>query len=263
VATAVAVRILSAAESHRPDASTRASPGLTRQPCRRFDAGDAVGDLGVVGVLGWCRWCVPFVDPLRNAVAVRPERSAGAGTGSATTRSTPWSAPSPFVMWTTAQPLWQRPTGWSAPGGSLLLLDHLERRWRHGRQATPGGRVGFAVVERWRLWAGTSTASACRGQGVISARLTARYADECARPTPDGPRTPCGGSDVGTRAPSRGCRPETDPSGDQRTARYSPGGATVASRRAGGRTERLSPGTDRTRRSSVPREHRPMTGVAR
>jgi ubiquinone/menaquinone biosynthesis C-methylase UbiE len=40
------------------------------------------------------------------------------------------------------------------PGGSLLLLDHLEPRWRHGRPATLGERVGFAVVQRERLWAG-------------------------------------------------------------------------------------------------------------
>ena len=40
------------------------------------------------------------------------------------------------------------------PGGLLLLLDHLERRWRHGRPATLGERVGFKVVERQRLWAG-------------------------------------------------------------------------------------------------------------
>jgi ubiquinone/menaquinone biosynthesis C-methylase UbiE len=40
------------------------------------------------------------------------------------------------------------------PGGLLLLLDHLEPRWRHGRPATLGERVGFTVVERQRLWAG-------------------------------------------------------------------------------------------------------------
>jgi len=40
------------------------------------------------------------------------------------------------------------------PGGVLLLLDHLEPRWRHGRPATIGERVGFTVVERQRLWAG-------------------------------------------------------------------------------------------------------------
>jgi len=40
------------------------------------------------------------------------------------------------------------------PGGLLLLLDHLEPRWRHGRPATIGERVGFTVVERQRLWAG-------------------------------------------------------------------------------------------------------------
>lgn len=40
------------------------------------------------------------------------------------------------------------------PGGVLLLLDHLERRWRRGRPATLGERVGFAVVRRQRLWAG-------------------------------------------------------------------------------------------------------------
>ncbi len=40
------------------------------------------------------------------------------------------------------------------PAGSLLLLDHLEPRWRHGRPATLGERVGFTVVERQRLWAG-------------------------------------------------------------------------------------------------------------
>lgn len=39
-------------------------------------------------------------------------------------------------------------------GGNLLLIDHLEPRWRHGRPATVGERVGFAVVERQRLWAG-------------------------------------------------------------------------------------------------------------
>lgn len=40
------------------------------------------------------------------------------------------------------------------PGGSLLLLDHFEPRWRHGRPATLGERAGFTVVERQRLWAG-------------------------------------------------------------------------------------------------------------
>lgn len=40
------------------------------------------------------------------------------------------------------------------PGGSLLLLDHLELRWRHGRPATLGQRAGFTLVERQRLWAG-------------------------------------------------------------------------------------------------------------
>ena len=39
------------------------------------------------------------------------------------------------------------------PGGSLLLLDHFETRWRQGRPATLGERVGFKVVERERLWA--------------------------------------------------------------------------------------------------------------
>jgi ubiquinone/menaquinone biosynthesis C-methylase UbiE len=40
------------------------------------------------------------------------------------------------------------------PGGSLLLLDHLEPRWRHGRPATIGEDVGFTVLERQRLWLG-------------------------------------------------------------------------------------------------------------
>ena len=40
------------------------------------------------------------------------------------------------------------------PGGLLLLLDHLEGRWRRGRPATLGERAGFIVVERQRLWAG-------------------------------------------------------------------------------------------------------------
>ncbi|HEX6151291.1 class I SAM-dependent methyltransferase [Nocardioides sp.] len=40
------------------------------------------------------------------------------------------------------------------PGGSLLLLDHLEPRWRHGRPATLAERVGFTLVQRQRLWAG-------------------------------------------------------------------------------------------------------------
>ena len=40
------------------------------------------------------------------------------------------------------------------PGGSLLLVDHLEPRWRHGRPATLGEQVGFAVAESQRLWAG-------------------------------------------------------------------------------------------------------------
>ena len=40
------------------------------------------------------------------------------------------------------------------PGGLLLLLDHLEPRWRHGRPATLAERVGFTMVERQRLWAG-------------------------------------------------------------------------------------------------------------
>ena len=40
------------------------------------------------------------------------------------------------------------------PGGVLLLLDHLEPRWRHGRPATLAERAGFSVAERQRLWAG-------------------------------------------------------------------------------------------------------------
>jgi ubiquinone/menaquinone biosynthesis C-methylase UbiE len=40
------------------------------------------------------------------------------------------------------------------PGGLLLLLDHLERRWRRGRPATLGERAGFTMAERQRLWAG-------------------------------------------------------------------------------------------------------------
>jgi len=40
------------------------------------------------------------------------------------------------------------------PGGLLLLLDHFEKRWRDGRPATVGGRVGFKVLDRQRLWAG-------------------------------------------------------------------------------------------------------------
>lgn len=39
-------------------------------------------------------------------------------------------------------------------GGSLLLLDHLEPRWRHGRPATLGKRAGFTISERQRLWLG-------------------------------------------------------------------------------------------------------------
>jgi ubiquinone/menaquinone biosynthesis C-methylase UbiE len=40
------------------------------------------------------------------------------------------------------------------PGGLLLLLDHFEKRWRQGRPATLGERVGFKVAERQRLRAG-------------------------------------------------------------------------------------------------------------
>jgi ubiquinone/menaquinone biosynthesis C-methylase UbiE len=40
------------------------------------------------------------------------------------------------------------------PAGSLLMLDHLERRWRHGRPATIGERVGFRLERRQRLSAG-------------------------------------------------------------------------------------------------------------
>jgi ubiquinone/menaquinone biosynthesis C-methylase UbiE len=40
------------------------------------------------------------------------------------------------------------------PGGSLLLVDHFEPRWRHGRPATLGERTGFAIEERQRLWGG-------------------------------------------------------------------------------------------------------------
>lgn len=40
------------------------------------------------------------------------------------------------------------------PGGELVLLDHFEKRWRHGRPATVGERVGFTLVERRRRWAG-------------------------------------------------------------------------------------------------------------
>ena len=40
------------------------------------------------------------------------------------------------------------------PGGLLLLLDHLEPRWRHGRPGTLAERAGFTMAERQRLWAG-------------------------------------------------------------------------------------------------------------
>jgi ubiquinone/menaquinone biosynthesis C-methylase UbiE len=40
------------------------------------------------------------------------------------------------------------------PAGVLLLLDHRERRWRDGRPAALGERVGFEVVTRQRLWGG-------------------------------------------------------------------------------------------------------------
>lgn len=40
------------------------------------------------------------------------------------------------------------------PGGMLLLVDHFEPRWRHGRPATLGERVGFAIEARRRSWAG-------------------------------------------------------------------------------------------------------------
>ncbi|MEV0790416.1 class I SAM-dependent methyltransferase [Kribbella sp. NPDC050459] len=40
------------------------------------------------------------------------------------------------------------------PGGEVVLLDHFEKRWWHGRPATVGERVGFTLVERRRLWAG-------------------------------------------------------------------------------------------------------------
>jgi ubiquinone/menaquinone biosynthesis C-methylase UbiE len=40
------------------------------------------------------------------------------------------------------------------PGGLLLMLDHLEPRWRHRRPATLGERVGFSLAQRQRLWAG-------------------------------------------------------------------------------------------------------------
>lgn len=39
-------------------------------------------------------------------------------------------------------------------GGSLLLLDHLEPRWRRGRPATLCERAGFTIAERQRLWLG-------------------------------------------------------------------------------------------------------------
>ena len=41
------------------------------------------------------------------------------------------------------------------PGGLLLLLDHLESRWRRGRPGTLGERAGFTMAERQRLWAGS------------------------------------------------------------------------------------------------------------
>lgn len=40
------------------------------------------------------------------------------------------------------------------PGGMLLLVDHFEPRWWHGRPATLGEQVGFVITERQRLWAG-------------------------------------------------------------------------------------------------------------
>jgi len=40
------------------------------------------------------------------------------------------------------------------PGGLLLLLDHLERRWIRGRPALLAIRHGFVVERRERLWMG-------------------------------------------------------------------------------------------------------------
>ena len=40
------------------------------------------------------------------------------------------------------------------PGGLLLLLDHLERRWIRGRPAELAIRHGFVVERRERLWMG-------------------------------------------------------------------------------------------------------------
>jgi ubiquinone/menaquinone biosynthesis C-methylase UbiE len=40
------------------------------------------------------------------------------------------------------------------PGGSLLLLDHFESRWRHGRPAMLAEQVGFTLVESSALVGG-------------------------------------------------------------------------------------------------------------
>ena len=73
---------------------------------------------------------------------------------SATTRSTRWSARLAICDVDDRAATLAEAYRVVRPGGLLLLLDHLERRWRLGRPATLGERVGFNVVERQRLWAG-------------------------------------------------------------------------------------------------------------
>ena len=52
------------------------------------------------------------------------------------------------------------------PGGLLLLLDHLEPRWRHGRPATLGERAGFTMADVSAYGPGTSNAFGYRSQGL-------------------------------------------------------------------------------------------------
>src|SRR6266540_354451 len=87
------------------------------------------------------------------------------GSRSAATRSTPWSAPWPSVMWTTAQPRWLRPTAWVGPAGCCSCSTTLSR----AGDMDDRRRSANGLVSRWwsvsACGSGTSNASGYRSRG--------------------------------------------------------------------------------------------------